>query len=225
MLSKFEPFQRLPSELRYEIWRLTLPAFGSSVKIMIHVDDERMTAAKRDVPPLLHCCHESRAAALEYYKLGFEVKSQWSGRDSQLICRNEQAIGSLNKQLYWDPREDLVCLEELGEFSETSYSPGVTCHSCEHYIATIDPDIRKLEMSEELWSSLYRLISNGFPGLEDITIVLANDFRSRYLIDVPVTDQQYSNTCRALIQRIMPPSVQSRVRFEGEGLEVDPEAV
>jgi hypothetical protein len=73
MLSKFEPFQRLPSELRHEIWTLALPSFASSVKILIGVYS--YDKAKRGIPPLLHCCHESRAVALNYYKLGFEVKS------------------------------------------------------------------------------------------------------------------------------------------------------
>ena len=214
MLSTFEPFQRLPSELRHEIWSLALPSSASTVKILIEFGDEGRSAAKRDIPPLLHCCHESRAMALDYYKLGFEMKSLWWGWNHS-DCSNELVKGKLNRQLYWDPKEDVVCFEELGETPKISYSPGATCEFCDHYIGAIDPDVRKLEMSEDLWKSLNHLTSNGFPALENITIVLANDFRSRSRIDASVTEDEYSNTCRALVQRCMPPSVQCHVRFEG----------
>jgi len=215
MLSKFEPFQRLPSELRHEIWTLALPSFASSVKILIGVYS--YDKAKRGIPPLLHCCHESRAVALNYYKLGFKVKSQSLGRDSWPVCPNLQATTKLNSQLYWDPKEDIVCLEPLRETFEPSYFPGATSHSCKHlckhYIATMDPEARQLEMRGELWKAFYPLASRGFSGLESITVVLANDFRIRYPLYAPMTDQEYSNDYRALIQRSQPPSVQCHARF------------
>ena len=197
-----------------------MPSFASVVRILIRVGDERRTAAKRHIPPLLHCCQESRAMALDYYKLGFELKGQWWRRSGEPICGNELAMEKLNRQLYWDPKEDIVCLEEMGEATKISYSPRKTGHFCDHYIKTIDPDTRRLEMSEELWKKLNRLTANGLPSLESITIVLTNEFRSRSMIDVPITEQEYANTCKALVQRCMPPSVQCHVRFEG--VEVDP---
>jgi hypothetical protein len=148
--------------------------------------------------------------ALNYYKLGFEVKSQSLGRDSWPVCPNLQATTKLNSQLYWDPKEDIVCLEPLRETFEPSYFPGATSHSCKHlckhYIATMDPEALQLEMRGELWKAFYPLASRGFSGLESITVVLANDFRIRYPLYAPMTDQEYSNDYRALIQRSQPPS-------------------
>ncbi len=145
------------------------------------------------------------------------MKSQPLGRDSQPDCRNLQAITKLNRQLYCDPKEDIVCLEALEETFESSYFPGATSHSCKHlckhYIATMDPEARQLEMRGELWKAFYALASKGFPGLKSITVVLANDFRIRYPLYAPMTDQEYSSDYRALIQRSQPPNMQCHVRF------------
>lgn len=146
ILSTFELFPRLPSEIRHEIWKLSFPFFASAVQIRITDYNprnrrrhrkpwNRTWAAKRDVPPLLHCCRESRALALQYYKLGFQVKSQWFGPGYQTVCRlltvcqHDKGVARLNRQLYWDPKEDFAKVVEIGKDDYKMCPPGARCRS------------------------------------------------------------------------------------------------
>jgi 2EXR family len=208
MLSAFELFPRLPSEIRHEIWKLSFPLFASFVQIRItecippyrHRQRQpwkRIWAAKRDVPPFLHCCHESRALALAYYKLGFQVKSHWSGPGYRTVCRlltvcqHDKGIARLNRQLYWDPKEDFVKVVELGEDGYKKCSPGARCRSHEaRCVATLDQDARMIEVSEELWDSCSHKIADGFPGLEQVRIVVKSD--NELLIDRYIPDESHS---------------------------------
>lgn len=232
MLSNFEPFQRLPPEIRLKIWQLTFPSFASSIKILVHSQSligpsnlwRRISAAKRDIPPLLHCCHESRALALEYYTLGFRVKSQWSGpgRDIHTGCGHDKGTARLNRQLYWDPKEDLVILGKIGEDIEGSCPPGAKCRSnLAHCVVTLDPDVRRIQINEESWRSFFREVKEAFPGLEDVTVILNNLFGSHGL---PITEEEKSNaaiqqqwhsTWGIVVQKSMPPGVQSHIRVVG----------
>jgi hypothetical protein len=232
MLSTFEPFERLPTEIRHESWKLTLPSFASTVKI--HIDQipclgrrprplwNQTSPAKRDIPPLLHCCRESRAVALKYYKLGFKVKSQRSGTGRQSVCRHEKRNAKLNRQLYWDPREDSVSLKNMGKGVEESRPLHEKRRSCQHYVTRIDPGVRKIEIVDS-WP-LFHDIAKGFSALERVTVLLRRINGNHDLKDIPValnektTEIKQEECCRLwkqMVQQSLPPGVESEIRLIG----------
>jgi hypothetical protein len=66
------PFWKLPTELRLQIWELSLPD-GRVIKV--HVDEKRSKAYLVDrlpLPSLLHVCRDSRSFVLMVFRRGFQ---------------------------------------------------------------------------------------------------------------------------------------------------------
>jgi hypothetical protein len=126
---------------------------------------------------------------LEYYKLGFEVKNQWSGPGHQTVCTHDEKIERLNRQLYWDPKEDYVLTKPADIGTEVPCLPGARCRSDQtHCVATLDPEVRRIELRElyTIWS--LRDVVDGFPGLEEVALILSDIFF--HGTPIPMTDTE-----------------------------------
>jgi hypothetical protein len=84
-LKKFQIFQKLPTELRYAIWKLCIVPRIITIKNASYEEIRKRymftetvyvtivaAEAKNAVPAILHACQESRALALREWSLEFE---------------------------------------------------------------------------------------------------------------------------------------------------------
>ncbi len=82
----------------------------------------------------------------------------------------------------------------------------------------IGPQVRRIELSNDCTRCCLRDILDGFPGLEEVTLVLCDIF-SRGLHEIAITEpekksvyEQYCTVWKTAIQDSMPPGVQSHIR-------------
>jgi len=127
----FHPFNRLPIELRLQVWdmyhHLTPPRI---ISLQVASPDRQLDQCDQwphifynphAIPTILHITHESREVGLRFYQLGFEVSqdlrtigSWWGERQhadyrkcvhEYIAARRQNEKGNY---LYWDKDRDVV---------------------------------------------------------------------------------------------------------------------
>ncbi|KUJ19367.1 uncharacterized protein LY89DRAFT_731767 [Mollisia scopiformis] len=191
MLQDFPQFALLPLELRRDIWNFAVAGWSQDIHFSLSNPRQawedvpfdcrkHIFATELAIPPLLYTCHDSRAAALEHYSLGFsaEAKNAWSWRANHFAdpefgdCPYDEGLQEVGKRTYWAPESDVVVLEH----GEEPYACDGTsiCNSMPYrrHEYRLDERLKYMAVTMDVWNGGTGSILLDVPGLQVLFVLV-----------------------------------------------------
>ncbi|CZR61264.1 uncharacterized protein PAC_11160 [Phialocephala subalpina] len=222
MPQDFPQFANLPLELRRVIWEYAAAGWTQVIPLSLSNPKEawedppfdsrkHLFASEMAAPPLLYACHDSRAAALEFYTRGldFEVKNAWSWRATLFNdvryreCPYDKELQDVGEMTYWAPDNDVVMLEHAEEpylCDGTSICNSMPFRRHEY---KFDERIKYMAIRMEVWNGGTGSILLEVPGLQIVYVLVDRKpcfpfLESTGTEDMDTIEAQREESCRIL---------------------------
>ncbi|KAF1974174.1 hypothetical protein BU23DRAFT_379938, partial [Bimuria novae-zelandiae CBS 107.79] len=162
-MATFQPFPRLPFELRARIWALTVEPRPVDISVSAHYLDGRkvLPVSSTPVPAPLQACQESRRELKKYYQRAFSELYGSHGAWRRYVWTNlDLDIISIGNGWYCDIYEPIAPLIQRLQFEgEISSSP--------FYFSCIKRLLRLFVNAREIYVICKDVLSAWYGALED----------------------------------------------------------